>query len=567
MNTAELTRSKRALDISIPLAVELALSGEADMHALVTSRLSRLVSDLGEDLGIRLQLALRIHPLPEADHNNGCSYRLKLNGTACDVERMQDNTHLARRDLVANSVFQTVIEHRSLLVTDPLVDAVFQYLQPDHGAAQGLEHRDEIRGILQFSLERWLDLQDALDLCGIALESQQQSDYALELAAARRSAQTVEVELGRELYDLAMRRAEDGASGNELRADSLASLMRDGLFYELGVLLPPLSFTYGENLEVAEFRIRINRVRGAPQCGIRAEETLVNDTVDRLRLINVDARAAVNPANGNEVAVISCEYAEICEQSGLTTWDAPAFMILSVSALLRQSAATLFTIAHAEHMLQQLDQAFPMAVYNVLERYPVLTVTRVLRNLVREEISIRDLRSILEALLEINGTIDVDHSRYIVSLPREYRPTISNRPGGGLEPADLTEAVRRALRRLITHKFSRGSGTLVVYLTDAALDARMVEASPLDEVERDQLATNIASELGTLPVMSQTPVLLTTESVRARLRREIENTLPRLAVLSFQELSPDINIQPIGRIAWEDTDNDESSTESPEPSV
>jgi type III secretion protein V len=61
----------------------------------------------------------------------------------------------------------------------------------------------------------------------------------------------------------------------------------------------------------------------------------------------------------------------------------------------------------------------------------------------------------------------------------------------------------------------------------------------------------VAEEVGGLPPTTQKPVILTTLESRRPLRRLIDVEFPHLAVLSYQELSPDLNIQPIARISWE----------------
>ena len=68
--------------------------------------------------------------------------------------------------------------------------------------------------------------------------------------------------------------------------------------------------------------------------------------------------------------------------------------------------------------------------------------------------------------------------------------------------------------------------------------------------ERRRLLDGILEQLDDLPPTAHMPVLLTTMNVRARLRREIKDKFPYLAVLSYRELSPDMNIQPIARISW-----------------
>ena len=95
--------------------------------------------------------------------------------------------------------------------------------------------------------------------------------------------------------------------------------------------------------------------------------------------------------------------------------------------------------------------------------------------------------------------------------------------------------------------------TLVVYLIDHEIETRMsqIDDKPLTNEENRRLIKAISDEVGDLPPTAQNPVILTTLEIRKRLRKLIEKEFPYLAVLCYQELSPDLNIQPITRISME----------------
>lgn len=538
-----------ALDDAIPMHVDVIVEAgrKDDSRTEIESRLHRLVRDLGDDLSIRIHLDLHVRPPNAGDLGNGQNHAVQIDDTPCRVDRTLGLPADSPPSAVADAILETLIQNRTLLVTDRLLDAVCRSFSGEIGASppNGI-----VRLALQEAFESCFNLHTALELCRVALNDSEDPNYETELRAAMRFAKTIQVELGRTLYDVALKAAQDPEPGKEHAIDDMAKMMRDGLYYELGIRLPPLEFVFGETLEDQEFRIRVNRLRGPMHRGLGPDSVLVNDTVDRLTLLNIKGSEAVNPANGAEAAIIPLEYADICEQAGLTTWDSAGYMILSISATLRQHASVFFTIAQAEYNLMQLDQAFPMLVFNVLERYPVVAVTKVLRGLLTEEISIRDLRSVLEALLELNGTTDVAFDRYIVFTVREAHLATSARPVDALTEEEIVEFVRNAMRRYISHKYTRGGGTLVVYLMEPTIEARIQEPATLDASERNQLIEAVESEVGNLPPTAQNPVILTATGVRARLRRELEKEFPHLAVLSYQDLSPEMNIQPIARISW-----------------
>ena len=160
----------------------------------------------------------------------------------------------------------------------------------------------------------------------------------------------------------------------------------------------------------------------------------------------------------------------------------------------------------------------------------------------------------MESLLSINGTIDVDFGRFIVFAPRTENLCLadSDRRLDDLRPADYSSFVRTTLNKYISHKFTKGGGTLIAYLLDPEIERRIrnTGALPLTDDEKTRLMGAISEEVGSLPPTAQTPVLLTSMEIRRAVRKLIETSFPNLAVLSYQELSPDLNIQPIARISW-----------------
>ncbi|HEX8440583.1 type III secretion system export apparatus subunit SctV [Archangium sp.] len=313
----------------------------------------------------------------------------------------------------------------------------------------------------------------------------------------------------------------------------LIPFMRDGLFVELGVRFPGVRARGNNNLPPGAYQIQINEVpvvTGQATIG----HVLVNDTVDRLRLMNIQGFEAVNPATRQPAAWVPEQNREMLEAAGLTTWDVPGYMILHLAAVLRRQAREFVGVQETQSMLDQLEKAFPAIVKEVIPKVVnVLKLTDILGRLVEEEMSIRDLRGILQALAEY-GQVEADNVM-------------------------LTEHVRSSLRRYVSHKYARGTGTLVVYLLDP-----QIEEAIRGSIKRTSAGTHLAlepdiaqeivqavkSECGHLPPSAQRPVILTAMDIRRYVRKLLEYEFnPPFSVVSFQELSPDLNIQPVARIS------------------
>jgi type III secretion protein V len=142
----------------------------------------------------------------------------------------------------------------------------------------------------------------------------------------------------------------------------LIPMMRDGLFYELGVRYPGIRVRGNDgSIAAGSYIIMLNEIPMVLGT-VDQRKCLVNDTPDRLRLLGIEAAPAQNPANGVACAWIRLEKRELAEQAGLTTWDAASYMVLHLSAILRKNASDFVGIQEVQNMLDQLEQAFPALV-------------------------------------------------------------------------------------------------------------------------------------------------------------------------------------------------------------
>ena len=132
-------------------------------------------------------------------------------------------------------------------------------------------------------------------------------------------------------------------------------------------------------------------------------------------------------------------------------------------------------------------------------------------------------------------------------------PAVATPNVSDLTAAQLADFVRTLLRRYISHKYTRGSSALIVYLLGPAIERRVgdIGAQPLSEDEEKKMRGAIHQEIGDVAPTAVSPVILTTFETRRPLKKTIEHEFPRLAVLNYQEVSPEMNIQPIGRISWD----------------
>jgi type III secretion protein V len=202
-----------------------------------------------------------------------------------------------------------------------------------------------------------------------------------------------------------------------------------------------------------------------------------------------------------------------------------------VLALLRRYGHEFVGVQETQSLLDGLERTHPALVREVVPKLvsPVL-LADVLRRLVEEGISLRNLRDVLGTLAEW--------------APHERDPVV------------LAEHVRAALRRTITFQHARGGGVLPAYMLDALIEDTIREAihkTPTGSylALEPQLSRDIVAAVGRAvgPATGGGAVLLTNAEIRRYVRRLVETEHPDLPVLSYQELAPEAEIRPLGRIS------------------
>jgi type III secretion protein V len=206
-------------------------------------------------------------------------------------------------------------------------------------------------------------------------------------------------------------------------------------------------------------------------------------------------------------------------------------IILHLSKFYRQYASEFIGIQEVRAILEFIERSFPDLIKEVTRLVPLQKLTEILRRLVQEQVSIKDLRTILEALSEWAQT---------------EKDTVL-----------LTEYVRSSLKRYISYKYSLGQNVLSVYLLDPEIEdmvrgaIKQTSAGSYLALDPDSVQLILHSMRTTIqptPAGGQPPVLLTAIDVRRFVRKLIEGEFPELAVVSYQEIVPEIRIQPLGRV-------------------
>lgn len=507
-----------------------------DQSSAVLRTSIRELALLGEDLALDFDVTVEVRAsadTPPARHHTRPGFRLFLDDIALQSRPANDS--------LASGVAETLHLHAPVLVGE----AVAQHLWREWDGV------GDAPVDWQMLLQRLVRMRVRPDrLAAVPAEWDNLSSDGVFEEALNEAARAVNV------YVHPSRRG-DVEPAFPRGAEGAAATMIDGLFYELGIHVGECRIVDDVGLDPGVFRVSINDIRSPPMHLIGSDERLVNDTVDRLTLLNIRGEEAVNPADGSEWAVIPSEHASIAEQSGLTLWNPGEYVVLGLSARLRQAAPALLTADVLRFLLDKLRGSSPALVAHVEETIGVTRLGSILRCLLDEEINVRNLREIIDnfdlvAPLPVQPIPLATH--IVFSGTYAAFQSVSPPPQNGEDSEDrmTAEGLRMVMKRYISYKYTRGGNTLVVYLLEPTIESRLRDAGHWFPGEVDEFLSAVREEVGSLPPTAQKPVILTTEEIRRTTRELVAAEFPYLAVLSYQELSPDMNIQPIARITSDD---------------
>ncbi|MEM1073733.1 MAG: FHIPEP family type III secretion protein [Pseudomonadota bacterium] len=475
--------------------------------------------------------------------------KVLIDGTAAALAPAHVRTE-TQSDRIAAALF----DNRECLVTTDVARQVFKIMELDATATGFSDFHNMLRGCVRAA--RGLDRLTAVRSPELAVAPSRWLEAALTAAGSAGA----KIELPTSAYNALI----DSKTGKHITItndqksfDNLLEMLSEGLFWETGGLFR-VDLGSDPDLAENEFRIGVNDIVGPPRIGLNEDTILINDTSDRLTLLGAEAEHAVNPTNLSDAAVVlkSDVAMQIIENMNLSSWGWAEYIVLHVGAILRTNAGAFYTEDVAEYNLERLRVHFPDLVGITKQRFFPETLTGAFRALLDEGISIRNLRAHLEAALEIQGTTSVDQRKNIVFGP-EVGSVVPDY-GPGMAPSQnatlIADHMRSSARDYISHKYTRGQNTLVVYLLDAEIE-ELLSANvddPLPIETQQSICAAVRATLDNVGTSLTQPVILTTVDVRRRLYQIARHEFPRLAVLSYNELMPNMNIQPVERIALEE---------------
>jgi type III secretion protein V len=307
--------------------------------------------------------------------------------------------------------------------------------------------------------------------------------------------------------------------------------VRRALYFDLGVPFPGIHLRFNPAYKEGRYIIFLQEIP-VSEGYLKPGKLLVRESEENLQIMGIEFEKDKQFLPNIPTIWVDKSYEEKLKNAGISCLTAPQILTYHLSFILKKHAEEFIGLQETKYLLEKMEERFPELVREVQRILPIQKISEVFQRLVQEEISIRNLRTILEALIEW-GQKEKD-----VVL--------------------LTEYVRSSLKRYISYKYSGGQNILAVYLLDQDVENTVRKAIrqtsggsylALDPATMKKIIDKIKQEVGDLATTTQRPVLLTSMDIRRYVKKFIEQELPELPVLSYQELTPEITIQPLGRIS------------------
>ncbi|MCS3770479.1 type III secretion protein V [Aeromonas hydrophila] len=306
--------------------------------------------------------------------------------------------------------------------------------------------------------------------------------------------------------------------------------VRRALYLDLGVPFPGIHLRFNEGVGAGEYLIQLQEVPVARGL-LRPGYLLVQENASQLELLGIPYEEGTPLLPGQPTLWVAKEHQERIEKMRLAALTPDQVVTWHLSHVLREYAEDFIGIQETRYLLEQMEGSYGELVKEAQRIIPLQRMTEILQRLVGEDISIRNMRAILEAMVEW-GQKEKD-------------------------VVQLTEYIRSSLKRYICYKYANGNNILPAYLLDQQVEeqirggVRQTSAGSylaLDPTITQSFLEQVRHTVGDLTQMQNKPVLIVSMDIRRYVRKLIEGDYHALPVLSYQELTQQINIQPLGRV-------------------
>ena len=291
--------------------------------------------------------------------------------------------------------------------------------------------------------------------------------------------------------------------------------LRTQVASELGFAIPPINTRDSSALSKTEYCIKIRDIEAA-RSSVRFGKYLAVDFDGNCPAL--DAAETIDPVSGSRAYWVNPEDQESARAKGYFISDVSSLIIMHLAEVVKRNAPTLLGRQELSAMLDEVAKSAPAVVDEVKELLSLGEIHKVVQNLLREQVSVRDMVTVLEALCDAAPT--------------------------SKELSFMTEKTRQALARQITASQLSRDRKLHVITLSPELEQLISTSKTLDLELEKKLAASALKMAGELRAKGFKPVLLCMEQSRPLVKRAV----PQLCVMSVLEMAEGVQNEFHGQV-------------------
>jgi flagellar biosynthesis protein FlhA len=307
------------------------------------------------------------------------------------------------------------------------------------------------------------------------------------------------------------------------------SQIRKQFALDWGIIVPSVRIKDNLELKPGGYNIKIKGVVVA-KGDLKPDHFMAMDPGTVIE--KIEGIETVEPVFGLNAVWITDDQRDDAQFNGYTVVDLATVMATHLTEILKSNLHELFGRQELVRIIDNFKQTFPKVVSDLIpDILPLGSVLKVMQNLLRESVSVRDLRTILETLAE-------------------YGPQMKDND-------QLTEMVRQSLYRSITETIKSANGDIPLFTLDRTIEESIAKSIiqteqgqqlSLDPRTTQNILAGLNDKIEEATSMGEKMVVLCSPVIRRHFKKLTEKFIPQLVVVSHGELSPDINVRSLGTV-------------------
>lgn len=381
-------------------------------------------------------------------------------------------------------------------------------------------------GLFYFGFKGSGSTQKAEAETGLAFKDAKATGHAFIEGDAKPMSKIVPVilEAGNNLSSIILNKSGEGIGFME----DMIPKMRVALYDDTGVSFPGIHVNVNNNLvRNDEYIIILNEIPGF-NGKIFLNHILTNESKEVLERYKIPVQEFHNSL-GMPSCWVPARYATTLKQMSVKTWTIAESVTLALSLFYKNNSESFVGVQETKGIIAFAEQDYPDLVKECIRLLPVQKIAEIFKRLIAENISIKNIRSIFEAIVENAQT--------------EKSPSV------------LVEYIREYMHRYITYKATRGQPTASVYIVDPNTED-LIRSNIKETTDGSYLSLSpeysnqiINSAQKVIKQAIYPPVIVTTMDIRRFVYKIVSRVYPNIIVISYQELSPNVETKPIGTIS------------------